>query len=255
MRVKKFIFLLFVIFTGGAAWAGSVAVTGNFFDLTTIEDFYHDLGQTTKTGSSVGTLNLDDVSLLWAVQPAFPYQLGDLVAMQSLLNRGGRIVFMGEHGGYRPKENLRLNNAISFLGGHITIQNLSPDPDFRVAAKDDGQILDHPLTVGVDTFEYACFAPLLLSGNAQALMRGQDDPTDIMMAYEAIGNGSIVVFADENGWDNERTGWPSGVDNARFFANLLPSSGGSAVPEPSTYGLLGALALLGLVALRRARAK
>lgn len=196
--VKKFVFLLLVSLSGVSAWAGSVAVAGNFFDLTTIRDFYQSIGQTAVIGSSVGALNVDDVSLLWAVQPALSYQSSDLAAMQRVLNQGGRIVFMGEHGVYRPNENLRINAAVAALGGHITIQNLSPDADFHVASKDNGQILDHPLTQGVDTYEYACFAPLLLSAGAQAMMRGQDDPTDIMMAYEAIGNGSIVVLADEN---------------------------------------------------------
>lgn len=255
--MKKLSLFLLAAFSNVSAWAASVAVTGDLFDLSKIKNFYDGIGHAAVIGSTPSALDLDGVSLLWVVQPAHTLSSDDLTAMEHFLGTGGRITFMGEHGFYRPNENLRINSAIASLGGHITIENLAPDAEFHVASKANGQILTAPLTEGVDQFEYACFAPLLLSAGAQALMRGQDDPTDIMMAYEAIGAGSIVVVADENGWDNEPTGWPSGADNGRLFANLIPgplAGGGGAVPEPSTYGLLGAVSLLGLSLFRRRHA-
>ncbi len=39
------------------------------------------------------------------------------------------------------------------------------------------------------------------------------------------------------------------------FGAVIPPGGGSAVPEPSTYGMMGAAALMGLVVLRRRKAQ
>ncbi|PTY03758.1 hypothetical protein DB347_21235 [Opitutaceae bacterium EW11] len=46
-----------------------------------------------------------------------------------------------------------------------------------------------------------------------------------------------------------------GADALRFHSATLEVTYGSPVPEPSTYGLIGAAALLGLVAVRRFKSK
>jgi hypothetical protein len=242
-----------------SAYAGSVTVWGEAlpdFNQSYISSFYTSIGHTAVLATGqLDTVNLAGVNLLWATQPADAYTVGELSAMQTFLNGGGRIAFVGEHGTFAPQENNRINAAVSFLGGHIAIQNLSPDAGFRTASVADGQILASPLTAGVNTYQYACFAPLVLSGGAHALMRGEDNPAQIMMAYEVIGNGSIFLITDQNVWDNEPTNW-DGFDNATMFANLLTATVpglppiGGAVPEPSAYGMIGTCALVGL-ALRR----
>jgi hypothetical protein len=139
------------------------------------------------------------------------------------------------------------------LGAHIQIQNSSPDAGFRTASVVDGQIWSHPLTTGVLTYQYACFAPLILSGPAQKLMTGEDNPSQVMMAYENIGPGSIFLITDQNVWDNQPSGWV-GFNNGRMFENLLSGETGAppvnGVPEPETV-LLASLGLFSLAALRR----
>ena len=195
-----------------------------------------------------GTLDSNDLSnvdLLWATQPADGYSAAELGTMSSYLAGGGRIAFMGEHGEFTPNQNNNINSALSFLGAGMEVQNTILDGGFRDATKVGGQILNHSLTAGVDTYNYAAFAPLVnLSGNAQALMHGAD-LTSVMMAYENIGAGSIFLITDQNVWDNVND---AGNDNARMFENLLTAAT-SPVPEPSTLAIF-ALSLLGLSARR-----
>lgn len=244
---------------GASANAAVVTVWGERFPLNPINDFYN--GLTGHSSSiAVGTLdtvNLSGVNLLWAVQPADAYTAAELATMATFLSGGGRIAFMGEHGGFAPAENARINTALAFLGSTISINaNDVLDGGFRSAGVLDGQILMHPLTTGVNTYEYAAFAPLNISGTAQALMLGEQpfgtDPS-IMMAYQNIGPGSIFLITDQNVWDNGPL-W-GGFDNERMFENLLtgrtgaPPVGGT-VPAPATLALLGA-GLMGLAGLRR----
>lgn len=259
MKKLSLLLLLATSLLVSRSHAGVVNVWGERFDINIISNFYSGIGHTSSvvTGQ-LNTIDLTGVNLLWAVQPADSYTALEISTMQDYLNAGGRIAFMGEHGGFAPNENNRINAALTALGSTIQIVNLAPDAGFRSASVIDGQILANPLTAGVLTYEYACFAPLVLSGTAEALMRGEDDPNQIMMAYQVVGNGSIFLITDQNVWDSSPN-WGS-FDNARMFENLvsanvpgLPPING-AVPEPSTYGMIGAGALVAAVMYRRRKA-
>jgi hypothetical protein len=243
--------------TAGAANAGTVRVFGERYNLNVINNFYNSYGgHTSQIISTLDAGSLAGVNLLWAVQPADAYTGSELSAMANFLAGGGRIAFMGEHGFFAPSENNRINSALSSLGATIQIQNLAPDAGFRSASVADGQIHPHALTTGVSTYQYACFAPLIVSGTAQVLMTGEDDPNQVMMAYQNIGAGSIFLITDQNVWDGSGSLWGA-YDNETMFDNLVVAKTGAppppGVPESSTWAMM--IAGFGAVgfAMRRRR--
>ena len=236
--------------TSQSAQAADVRVfgEGRQFSLSTINNFYNSLDDVDSSivFGELTANNLIDVELLWAVQPADSYTNDELDAMATFLGDGGRIAFMGEHGSFAPQENIRINEAIATLGGDISIINQLVDGGFRDATRVGGQILDHPLTEGVNTYNYAAFAPLLdISGNAESLMLGSD-LNSVMMAYQNIGPGSIFVITDQNVWDNVNL---NSNDNNVMFENLLSGDTGAPPVDPEPVSTPEPASLLGLLAV------
>jgi hypothetical protein len=243
-----------------AAHAGVVAVWGEVRSdnsLERISNFYSGTAGNTSSvvAGQLDTVNLAGVNLLWAVQPADAYTAAELTAMAGFLSGGGRIAFMGEHGSFAPDENLRINAALTYLGVNVQIVNTIVDSGFRSASVADGQIKAHPLTTGVNFYQYAAFAPLTVGAGAETLMTGEDNTSDVMMAYQNVGRGSVFLITDQNVFDNAPN-WSGNFNNARMFENLLSgntNNPNNPIPEPTSLALV-ALALAGAAAARRRKA-
>jgi len=233
------------------------------FSLSTINDFYNSLAghSSSIAGGQLDTVDLSNTDLLWATQPADAYTAAEITAMADFLAAGGRIAYLGEHGGFAPQQNLRINAALTALGANISIVNNALSCGFRTAERLTGEIVDHSLTTGVDLYQYACFAQLNVGAGAEVLMTGDtgsDGAGIAMMAYQNIGPGSIFLITDQNVWDNAGTLWP-GFDNEIMFENLLVGRTGAppvstAVPEPTSLALLG-LGLASAAVARRRKAQ
>ncbi len=232
--------LLMTLAAGSSVQAGVVTVWGDEI-MGSIKikanNFYNSLAghSSSIAAGELNTVNLDTTDLLWITTPRDDYTAAELNTMAGFIAAGGRIAFMGEHDSVAHDANTRINTALSFLGSTIIINYAALDANIRTASVADGQILAHPLTAGVSTYEYGWFAPLTISGTAQALMTGEEpynSKPGIMMAYQNIGAGTVFVIADQSMWANEPTSWPGGFDNARMFENLL--IGTTAINAPTS---------------------
>jgi len=102
----------------------------------------------------------------------------------------------------------------------------------------NGQILVHPLTAGVNTFNYA--VPSGITGSGFRLFL-TTDLTTVFGAFEQIGPGSVVFVSDSNLLTN--LGFPSN-DNGQFLLDVAQVN----IPKTSTILFLisGFLSLIGL---------
>ena len=206
--------VLVVDFDGGSTFNGSI-----------ISQFYNNLEGHTGTLSSSSILNLSNYELVYVIQPTRVLTDAEIDNLLALLDRGGRIVFMGEHGGYTPSQNSNISDALIRLGAHFSIVNESTDGNWTACNRDmkgEGIMADVAIFEGVNTIDYNYMAPISMGGAAQVLITHRSEPSKTYMAMEKIRNGSIIMFADQNIWDHVAE--TSCNDNAIFFENLIDLS-------------------------------
>jgi PEP-CTERM motif len=101
--------------------------------------------------------------------------------------------------------------------------------------------------VGDDSIAFTTTSSANYAGGWQTV-QGNDVFTSVAGGKYRFAYGSMSAFSG-NGGDGQTFG--NFIDNAAFGFDLVTGP----VPEPSTYGLFGAAALLGMVAIRRIRKK
>ncbi|MBN1844532.1 MAG: hypothetical protein JW810_02535 [Sedimentisphaerales bacterium] len=211
-----------------------------------MNDFYNAQSGVTSSMFSgpVTTANLAGVDLFIVNNPGSSFVASEISAMAGFLAGGNRVLFLGENSNF-PNENNRISAAIAALGGSMSISNTLFDSGYHVATKTNGQILDHALTAGVNSLEYA--APSGIGGVAGGeRLFLSSDLSQVWGGHELIGGGSIVLVADAN-LTRDLSPSYSYYDNDVFFNNML-----TPIPAPGAI-LLGSIGMGFVGWLRRRR--
>lgn len=215
--IRVTLLLIFLLAAIPAAHAKVVNVWGDTSRVAVVNSFYDGLPAHSSSviGGDLDSNNLSGVDLLWVVQPQSLLTGAENTHLANFLAVGGRIAYMGEHCSF-PGGNENINPSLTAVGSNIQIAcGTTQDGGFHTATRVGGQILDHPLTTGVNSYRYAAFAPLAMGGLSETLMLGTD-LTSVMMGFENIGPGSVFLITDQNPFDD-----PFAEDNEIMFENLL----------------------------------
>jgi len=189
---------------------------------TTVHNYYNAQSGLTSVQmvDNVNTIpDLSGYSMVFIVLPERAINATEINNLKALIDRGGRIIWVGENS-YFVAMNTVITNAVAALGGHLSIQNLGLDnsctylPDIHIN-------MSSPLMEGVAKLWGSAVSAINIGGDATVLVKMRDDPTKIAMAQERMGNGDIIAWADVNQWDviNDAS-----FGTALFFRTLLNSA-------------------------------
>lgn len=165
------------------------------FFLNWYNDFYNSLptvhSTTLDAGTEVTSSLLTDVDLFISVLPNDYYTSDEIVALDSYLNDGGSIFFLGEYERSSAPENgysnLYINAALSGLGSDMSILTGTDYFDVGDQFATGSQIAVDPLTAGVNKFAYGAFTEVDPGSDGKVLFYGHEGQP--FMAYE----GAVAV--------------------------------------------------------------
>lgn len=178
------------------------------------------------------------------------------------------IIFVSEFAGWKNNLDIALNvTAAGAIDGSSTVLNVFENVDLPTPTLGDYRRLTVQNNM-VGFFDFildstdATDAGGADGGKWRMYYPAFNDPTS-GFSYGYTDNGSAntynagtgtVLFAFED-WNQNTSGVtpnnPAPDDDRNDFVFALQFAGYTAVPEPSTYGIIGAIALLGLIAARR----
>lgn len=197
-------------------WTGPV--TGNFY-CNSLKTFYnnqagHSAIQMIDKGTTIPDLSA--YSMVFAILPERTLNSTEIKNLKDLLDKGGRIVWVGEHSGYVSMNNV-ITAAVAALGGHLSIQPLLLDKNSTYLPGTHIN-MSSPIMKGVTRLYGNAVSGINIGGDATILVKMHDDTTKILMAQEKIGKGDIIAWADINQWDKIND---ASFGTATFFRNLL----------------------------------
>jgi hypothetical protein len=142
-----------------------------------------------------------------------PFDAGQKAIFSSYLASNGRILALGEHGGFAAA-NATMNDLASSLGAGLSVNNALIDAGFT----DTSNIVASSYTTGVSTIRYAATSQLSASGSAQVLVRSQGNVDFI--GLQAFGTGFFLLSGDSNVWSDNSGGGYAVQDNDVLVENL-----------------------------------
>lgn len=173
------------------------------YRLNYIADIYENAGYKVKNilPEMIGkTVHLTDedmqgISLLILYLPYQDLNKKDIALMREFLQGGGRIVMLGENGGWSPAENIILSQTTKKLGGELQINTDSQGKgDNHTAKIGTDELPDTDLVEGVKLgLSCSNIAPISYSGSVQPIAYYYDS---VWVVDQAVENGRILAISD-----------------------------------------------------------
>jgi hypothetical protein len=221
-------------------------------------------------------LSLDLLKGFDAVMLYHPYALftdSDKNVLEKFVKDGGGLIICGEHDiGWDDASRISYNGFSSTFGVAFT-SNAVDDPTDKKGCYCTPVIhnlLEHPLTVGVDQIVMYKPCALLVSGNAVAIAWGDDDTTTIgadviqgenviVVAAAEYGKGRIIILGSNTPFLDSFINLPN---NQEFSINCFQWAAENALPSSGLWDTViviavvaGIFLLLGVVRGLKGRKK
>lgn len=113
------------------------------------------------------------IKLLFLVLPNTPYSDAEINVLKQFAGEGGRIVFIGEHGGFYPTQIETVENPfLAKMGAQLTNTGATIDCGYNTLPQTS--IRPHQITEGLTNVTMACASQITLGPNDYALVYGSD---------------------------------------------------------------------------------
>ncbi len=239
----------------------------NDFDGYDVTDFYATListlqgmGYTVKLASTAGfSPSISTYGIVILPAPFQAYTNDETQALVNFVKNGGKLIMMGDWGGYAESANTNLNNLSSALGAGITFNmdtvyddtnNYNGNSEWPVTS----EFVSHATTNGLSSIAYILGCSLLVQNPATVIVYAEDtaytyanlniskgnstgsgikapgtktitEGSIILSAVVSIEKGKVIAIGDVNIFGDdvflEETDFINILDNLKFFKNII----------------------------------
>lgn len=154
-----------------------------------------------------------DASVMFEVEPVNSHSASEITFMKNFLDRGGRLMMVGENNGCCRKQNEIITATVKALGGGVEVRN----QDGGQGVLNQNNINDLQATEGIKGIQTAAWAALKVDKSVTEVL-ASSDKGDIFAADQMIGKGRVTIWADINPMGGS---YLNNVDTKHFFTNLV----------------------------------
>merc|ERR1712072_65147 len=160
--------------------------------------------------NKVGEVKSTD-QVFFDMVPDKHYTSTETSALRNMLKRGSRVILVGEHQGYAPKQNARITKVVEALGGGVSVEGGT----YSIPSFTGKMINSLDLTSGIKTWDTAAYAALKVKADVSDSVM-VDKHKRIMMADQMLYKGRLTVWADMNVWNQAQA-----RANTPMYRNLV----------------------------------
>jgi len=155
----------------------------------------------------------EDASVMFEVEPVNSHSAEEMTFMKSFLDRGGRLMMVGENNGCCKQQNQIITATVKALGGGVEVRN----QDGGQGVLNQNNINDLQATEGIKGIQTAAWAALKVDKSVTEVL-ASSDKGDIFAADQMLGKGRVTIWADINPMGGS---YLKNVDTQHFFTNLV----------------------------------